>query len=296
MPTDRPIVFAARLPGLKFSQLYRINPDGSRRTPLTRDARDATFARCSPDGKWLTFRVGYDSEKDKTRWIVDIDGKRKPRKVTDSAEFDWVRDLSESYSPDLKWQLVGDALIDTRTEKETKLDGVTDKDVVEWLDSKWLVAVGEDAKKPETTMIRVYGTNGKLRHQHALELPKSERDRFDEEAGYSDVWQLHRVPIEDKFVLSRLGGGNREGKWPVGLLVDAGTGKATFWGEFGYSGMFFSPDGKWFVTALNRKNPETTKQENTLYLAPTSAPLKRKPLVKAADIVVGDWLGGLASG
>lgn len=296
MPTPKPIVFAAKLPGQKYSQLYRINPDGSGRVQLTREARDLTYVRASPDGKWLTYRLGYGDEAGKGRWVIDVDGKSKPRKVTDAAEFDWVRDLEESFSPDLKWNLLDNGLIDTRTDKETKLEGVTDKDTVEWLDSQWLIAVKSDATKRETPTIRVYGTDGKLRHSHPLSLSNGDRERFEKEANYGEVWHLHRLPIEDRFLLSRLAGGNREGKWPVGLLVDAGTGKATFWGEFGYSGMFFSPDGKWFVTALNRKNPGTAKQENALYLAPTTAPLKRKALAKAVDLIVGDWLGGLASG
>ena len=291
--TSKPLIFGAKIPGTKFSQLYRLDSDGTNRTRLTREAKDITYPRFSPDGQWIVYRIGYDDSE--TKFVIDSDGRQKPRRVTKSQEFEWVRDLDEALSPDHRHTLDLNAVIDAAGGKEIKLEGVEEEDPTCWLDSRWIVSVTKDTSDLSKTKIRVHGTDGKLRHEYPLKLSKADDDRFAEEASYAQVWQLHRIPIADKIVLARLGGGNREGKWPVGLLVDLATGQASWWGDFGYSGMFFAPGGKQFVTCLNRKNPKTKKQENALYVASTNAPQKRKLLVSATDLIVADWRGGFCS-
>jgi dipeptidyl aminopeptidase/acylaminoacyl peptidase len=294
---DRPIVFAARLTGQKYSQIYRINTDGTGRIPLTKAPADATYPRWSPDGKWIVFTDGYDQSKGR-RYVIDPEGKTKPRRVTDAAEFDWVRDLEDPPAPGGKHALGDTSIIDLKTDKETPLEEVTLETPMVWLDSKRVVSVKNSEKngaRLEQTTLRLHGLDGKITASFAPTPSEEDTKRFDEEASYGSVWLLHRIPLTDKLVLARLGGGNKEGKWPIGLLVDTKTQTVTWWGEFGYSGMFFSSDGKRFLTALNRKNPKTQKLENTLYIGATDNPQKLTPLVKALDLIVGDWRGGMAS-
>lgn len=294
---DRPIVFGAKLPGQKFSQIYRINTDGTGRITLTKPTANFTYPRWSPDGKLIVFTEGYDPEKGK-RYVVDADGKNKPRLVTNATEFDWVHDLDDPPAPGGKYALGDTSIIDIKTNKQTPLEEVSLETPVIWLDGKHLVSVKNEEKDKavlEKTTLRLHGLDGKIISTIPLTPSEEDAKRFDDEADYGNVWTLHRLPVPDKFVLARLAGGNREGKWPIGLLVDVKNQKTTWWGEFGYSGMFFSADGKRFLTALNRKNPKTEKFENTLYIGATENPTKLTALVRAADLVVGDWRGGMAS-
>jgi hypothetical protein len=295
--TDRPIVFGARLPGQKFSQIYRINPDGTGRLALTKPVSDATYPRWSPDGKWIVFTDGYDQAKGK-KYVIDAEGKRKARRVTDAVEFDWVRDLEDQLAPGGKHSLGDNSIVELKTDKETPLEDVDLETPLLWLDSKRVLSVRceeKDAALLEKTTLRIHSLDGKITTKFAPKPSEEDTRRFDDEASYGSAWLVHRVPLAEKFVLARLGGGNREGKWPIGLLVDTKTQRVTWWGEFGYSGIFFSPDGKRFLTCFNRKNPKTDKYENTLYIGATVSPGKLTPLVKASDLIVGDWRGGLSS-
>ncbi len=296
-PGERPIVFGAKLAGQKFSQIYRINPDGTGRLALTKPTLDATYPRWSPDGKWIVYTVGYSQDKGQ-KFVVDEGGKKPARKVTDAAEFDWVRDLSDQVAPGGKHALGDTSVVEVATDKETPLADTTLETPIAWLDAKRILSVKNDEKDKallEKTTIRVHSLDGKITFQFAPKPSEEDTTRFDDEADYGAIWLLHRVPLENKFVLARLGGGNREGKWPIGLLVDVKTQKVTWWGEFGYSGMFFAPDGKRFLTSFNRKNPTTQKTENTLYIGAIDSPQKLTPLVKATDLIIGDWRGGTAS-
>ena len=185
MPTDRPIVFAAKLAGNKFSQLYRIDADGTNRAQLTREPRDLTYPRFSPDGKWIGYKIGYDDAE--VKYVIDADGAHKPRPVAKEPEFDWVRDLDRNLSPDGKWELAEGSAGKRGSDVKILLDGVDKDEALCWLDDgHWIVSVSKDASAVRKTRVRVHGTDGKRRHENSIALSKADESRFDDEADYGE--------------------------------------------------------------------------------------------------------------
>lgn len=254
MNNERPLVFAASLPGQKRSLLYRCNPDGTGRVVVPTGGKTAFYPIWSPDGMEIVFTTSEAEEA--PLLVVGAEGKAAARPLTKTPAYAWLNGNAEEAltlpgGQKLSWKPREDA-------------GITSFELT-------------DAKGKRAVKIH----------------PGKGAPTFADRGISGGVLGFEVLPAALNAVLGwQLTGGNREGKWKVGLKIDLTTGTGTYWGEYGYSGMMFAPDGKRFITCFNRVNAHTEKEEHTLCLGESARPERLKQLVRATGLIVADWRGG----
>lgn len=256
MIQERPLVFSAALPGHKRSQLYRLNPDGSGRVLLPTGNKAAFYPIWSPDGKEIVFSSA--EAEGAPRFVVSAEAKTAPRPLPKTPGYAWAAGNSA-----LEIQLANGQAVRWGPQD---YKGITEFEVHDAKGRKRMIAI----------------------------RPRKDSGLFNDVGISGGILGLEPLPSALNAVLGwQLAGGNREGKWRVGLKIDLTTGVGTYWGEYGYSGMSFAPDGKRFITCFNRVNLTTEREEHTLCLGETAHPQALRRLVRASGLIVADWRGGL---
>lgn len=256
MKQARPIAFAALLPGQPRSLLYRSDPDGTDRVVVPTGGKAAFYPIWSPSGQEIVFAT--TQEEGAPLFVVSADGKTPPRPVPKTPAYAW---LASKSAPEIR---------------------LSDGRVVRW----------KAPKDKGLTTFEVADPRGTVRRRKIK--PGKDYALFNEIGISGGLLSLEPLPPALNAVLGwQLAGGNREGKWRVGLKIDLTTGVGTYWGEYGYSGIAFSPEGEQFITCFNWISPTTGKEEHLLCSGETKRPQRLKRLVRASGLIIADWRGGL---
>ncbi|WP_309720549.1 hypothetical protein [Armatimonas sp.] len=325
---DRPLVLSARFyqPRQKTHfQLYRINPDGSGMTTLTRADAESYTPRWSPDGMSILFvrsfeklnpvrlelhQIALDGSQDKKLWettseykpsfyfqgddvILTLGRKRYVLQTSTGRQIALAERPEGMLSPQGKRRVVGNQIL----QEGGTVTLPPELEAMGWLEETTLLCATRE--RPENRhqrapMLHLVQANGRVQRSFRVIYEQGAEALVRREGP--GRWR-NALPVpwsREQALLGCERGDSIAGMWQSSLLLDLTSGKAAPFVEHGR--LALAPNGFEYVTTYQRKKRVFEGREITLqalYAGDRRRPtLQKKLLGDLVEINSADWYGG----